>query len=61
MQKLRILFLGDEQVGKTSIIRCFVTSNFTNEVPSCNPPVSIPSELSLLESSLTIIDSICNL
>lgn len=58
--KLRILFLGDEQVGKTSIIRCFVTQNFPSEVPMCNPPISIPSELSMLESSLTIIDSICN-
>ena len=60
MHLLRILVLGDEQVGKTSIIRCFLTQNFPNEVPPCNPPISIPSELSFSDCSLTIIDSFCN-
>lgn len=59
MQKLRILFLGDEQVGKTSIIRCYVTQSFPSDVPTCNPPISIPPELSFSKASLTIIDSYC--
>lgn len=59
MHKLRILVLGDEQVGKTSIIRCFLTQSFPTEVPTCNPPISIPNELSLSNCSLTIIDSLC--
>ena len=60
MHKLRILVLGDEQVGKTSIIRCFITQSFPSEVPPCNPPISIPSELLQSNCSLTIIDSFCN-
>ena len=60
MENIRILVLGDEQVGKTSIIRCFLTQSFPFEVPACNPVVSIPSDLSTNKSALKVIDTYCN-
>ncbi|CAG9324588.1 unnamed protein product [Blepharisma stoltei] len=56
MSKLRVIVLGDEQVGKTSIIRTFVSQSFPTEVPPANPPIIIPAELSDSKSFLTIID-----
>lgn len=56
MSKLRVIVLGDEQVGKTSIIRTFVSQSFPSEVPPANPPIIIPPELSQSRSFLTIID-----
>jgi len=59
MSRIRVLVLGDEQVGKTSIIRTFISQSFPQEVPKFNPPVVIPPELSRTCSTFTVIDLYC--
>jgi GTPase SAR1 family protein len=60
----RILVLGDgknylERVGKTSIIRTYLSRTFTTEITSCNPTVFIPPEFSKTRNNFSIKDSFC--
>jgi Ras family protein T1 len=60
----RILLLGDgtlypEKVGKTSLIKSYVSKSFPHEVPAVSPVVVIPSELSESKTTVTIVDSLC--
>eukprot|EP00742_Colponemidia_sp_Colp-10_P006117 GILJ01006545.1.p1 GENE.GILJ01006545.1~~GILJ01006545.1.p1 ORF type:complete len:664 (+),score=78.57 GILJ01006545.1:33-1994(+) len=54
---VRILVVGDEQVGKTSLISTVVSEIFPEKVPAVQHPVVIPAELNSDRIYLTIVDS----
>jgi len=45
-------------VGKTSLIKSYVSKSFPHEVPAVSPVVVIPSELSESKTTVTIVDSL---
>lgn len=57
LPQVRILVLGDEKVGKTSLISTFVSQHFSERVPSIMHPVQIPAEENQDEVSTLIMDS----
>ena len=58
-QKIRVLFLGDEGVGKTSIIVTLISDNFPKNVQKTYHPVTISPDHYLLPSNVytQLIDS----
>mmetsp|Transcript_9999 Transcript_9999/g.30532 ORF Transcript_9999/g.30532 Transcript_9999/m.30532 type:complete len:628 (-) Transcript_9999:131-2014(-) len=55
---IRIAICGDDDVGKTSIIRSLISETFENEnVPDVHPPVNIPPEVAPEPVSATIVDT----
>lgn len=57
--EIRVLFLGDEGVGKTSIIHTIVTDNFPKDVPKVFKTVTISPDLYLLpnNNNTVLVDS----
>ena len=53
-KNVKILVVGDEKVGKSSLISTFVAESFPAEVPSVLPEIQIPPELTAENVSLTI-------
>lgn len=56
MSKIRVLFVGEQQVGKTSVIRTLLTHSFPSQVPPICPEATIPPSPPLLSSSFTLVD-----
>jgi len=44
-KKVTIVICGDEGVGKTSLLSRLVSSNFTERVTACSPPITIPEQI----------------
>lgn len=57
--EIRVLFLGDEGVGKTSIIQTIVTDTFPKVVPKVFKTVNISPDLYLLPNNndTVLVDS----
>ena len=58
-KSVRILILGDEKVGKTSMISTLVSQHFSEKVPALLHDVQIPAEESQEHVVTTIVDSSC--
>lgn len=56
---VRVLVLGDEKVGKTSVISTLVSQHFNEKVPAIIHDVQIPAEESQEHVVTTITDSSC--
>ena len=54
---MRVLLVGDERVGKSSLITSFIHSTFIEDLPHLVPKVLIPSEHSIENCRTEIIDS----
>lgn len=54
---LRILFVGDEEVGKSSIISTFISKQFPLEVPDIMFDAKLPPECSSNNTGLILVDS----
>ncbi len=57
MQTVRILVVGDEKVGKSSLISTLVSQHFSEQVPSIMHDVQIPAEESQENVVTLIMDS----
>lgn len=62
MDDIKILFLGDHSVGKTSMIRTLLTHSFPAHVPSITPRAILRaapplSQFTLIDSSIDVWDS----
>lgn len=54
---VNILLLGDEGVGKTTLISSYISRHFPQEVPQVMTEVEIPPELCADDSYVSILDS----
>lgn len=53
---VRILVVGDPGVGKSSIINCFISNNFEENLAPVIPAAILPAEATPESSPLTIVD-----
>jgi len=54
-KEIRVLFLGDEGVGKTSIIHYIVTDMFPKNVKKMFKTTTLDSDLFLLETNINTV------
>ena len=54
---IRVLIVGDEKVGKTSLIKAYTSEQLPSELPNVHPPVKFPKELSEAHCDVTMIDT----
>eukprot|EP00281_Chroomonas_sp_CCMP1168_P000341 CAMPEP_0206260760 /NCGR_PEP_ID=MMETSP0047_2-20121206/27275_1 /ASSEMBLY_ACC=CAM_ASM_000192 /TAXON_ID=195065 /ORGANISM="Chroomonas mesostigmatica_cf, Strain CCMP1168" /LENGTH=217 /DNA_ID=CAMNT_0053687893 /DNA_START=55 /DNA_END=705 /DNA_ORIENTATION=+ len=54
---VRVLVLGDSGVGKSSIINCFISSSFEENLAPVIPAAILPAEATPESSPLTIVDT----
>ncbi|KAF2071848.1 hypothetical protein CYY_006840 [Polysphondylium violaceum] len=54
---IKILLIGDENVGKTTIISSLISESFSETVPKIIPEVTIPAEFSNVGCTTRIIDT----
>jgi len=55
--EVKIVFIGDEGVGKSSFISTYISKHFSQEVPHVMTDAIIPSEITSDDVLLTIMDS----
>mmetsp|Transcript_25465 Transcript_25465/g.44303 ORF Transcript_25465/g.44303 Transcript_25465/m.44303 type:complete len:103 (+) Transcript_25465:193-501(+) len=59
-RNVRVLLLGDERVGKSSIVLATLETQ-PIDIPSLVPPIDFPKELCFPEVSVTVVDTYCTL
>jgi len=57
MRQVRAVLVGDPQVGKSSIIKCYITNNFDDNIAAVIPVAVLPPEASPEGVPLTLVDT----
>lgn len=56
-ENVKLLFIGDPGVGKSSLISSYVSRHFPEEVPAVMAEAIIPAETTANNITVTIMDS----
>ena len=56
VKNIRALLIGDEKVGKTTLVKTLISDKYPTSVPLVVPPAVIPAEINN-NVELTIVDS----
>ena len=56
VKHIRALLIGDEKVGKTTLVKTLISEKYPTSVPLVVPPAVIPAEINN-NVELTIVDS----
>ena len=54
---VRAVLLGDPEVGKSSIIKCYISNNFDDNIAAVIPVAVLPPEASPEGVPLTLVDT----
>lgn len=57
IDRIKILIVGDEGVGKSSLISSYISQHFSQEVPQVMTDAIIPSEMTANDVCVTLMDS----